>query len=342
MTHVVAEAYLHRLDPFLVQFPPGWPLDGIRWYGVAYLAGFLVAWLMLRWLARTHRTMLPTAVVWDMVIAVLIGVLVGGRLGYCVFYDQSLLTRFTSSFPYWGLLAINDGGMASHGGMIGIIVALWIFAARRHLSKLHMLDLAVLVGPPGLFFGRLANFVNAELWGHPLPGSMRQDPPWWSVKYPDQILLDPDLAQHPALETLRSVVRGGDRFYENIVQAVHDGNTPVIATVQPLLTAYYPSQIFQAIAEGPLLLVILALSWWGPRKPGVVGSVFLMSYGVMRIISEVYRQPDAGVAQLCTPLGDLSRGQVLSVLMVVSGVVGFVVCAFREVEPVGGLVRTAK
>ncbi len=335
---LLAEAYLHRLDPFAIEFPAGWPLGGIRWYGLAYLSGFIAAWLIVRWLAKTHRTMIPVRAVADLMIYILIGVLVGGRLGYCVFYDPGLLVKVLPTFPYWGLLAINEGGMASHGGMIGVITACWIFAVRNHIPKLHLFDVAVLISPPGLFFGRLANFVNAELWGRALPAAAQDDPPWWSVKYPQEVL-DSDFPNRAALDQLRAVVPGGETFYDNIVRAIQDGNTEVIETVRPLLTAYYPSQIFQAITDGPLLAAVLIGVWWGPRKPGVVGASFLISYGVMRILSELVRQPDANVSVLATPLGDLSRGQLLSLLMVAAGAVGLVIVARREVEPLGGLVK---
>ncbi len=334
----LAEAYLHTADPFAIEFPSGWPLGGIRWYGVAYLAGFVVAWVMVRGLAKAHRTAIPVRAVADLMIYILVGVLVGGRLGYCVFYDPRLLVDFTSDFPFWGVLAIHKGGMASHGGMLGVIIACWIFAVRNRISKLHLLDVTVLAGPPGLFFGRLANFINAELWGRALPESMQGSPPWWSVKYPQEIL--ERSFDKSGIEGLRSVVAGDELFYANVVRAAGEGNQQVIETVHPLLTAYYPSQIIQALTDGPILMAALVVAWWGPRKPGVVGSWFLISYGVMRILTEFIRQPDAGVAGLATPLGDLTRGQLLSALMVVIGVVALGICARREVEPIAGLVKT--
>ena len=343
MAVLLAEAYLHRLDPFAVEFPASWqnlPFvpEGIRWYGLAYLAGFIIAWLFIRWLARTGRSPIPERAVGDLMIYLVVGVLVGGRLGYCLFYDPHLLIEFEKTFPFWGLLGIHRGGMASHGGIAGVIVAMLLFAHRQGISKLHLLDVLPLAGAAGLFIGRLANFVNAELWGRPLPESMQDPSPWWSVKYPQEIL-SPDFKDPEKLEVLRQSVPGDETFYESIVEAARAGNTEVIETLRPLLTAYYPSQLLQAITDGPLLIAVLALIWLRPRKPGVVGAWFLISYGLMRIATEVVRQPDAGVKALLTPLGDLSRGQVLSVLMVLSGIVGLVIVARRDVEPMGGLLK---
>ena len=106
--------------------------------------------------------------------------------------------------------------------------------------------------------------------------------------------------------------------------------------VEPLLTAYYPSQIIQALTDGPILVAILALIWLRPRKPGVIGGTFLIAYGVMRIVTERYRQPDEGVALL---FGALSRGQVLSILMVLAGIAALILCQRRKVERISGLLR---
>jgi len=344
MAILLAEAYLHGLDPFAIKFPASWPIAGLRWYGLAYLAGFLVAWLMVRWMARSHRTAIPARIVPDLMIYLLVGVLAGGRLGYCFFYDPHLLVDFTSEFPFWGLLAINKGGMASHGGILGVVATLWIFATKNHLSKLHLLDVACFTTAPGLFLGRLANFVNAELWGRALPGSMQQPAPWWSIKYPQEIMswsVDRLARFTDALQGAGfTVPQWPDaRTTNRIIEAVQAGDRTVIDALRPELTAFYPSQLFQAITDGPMLMLLMVLVWLKPRKPGVVGAWFLGGYGVMRIATERFREPDLGVALLATPLGDLSRGQVLSVLMVVVFVVGGLIVIRRDVEPIGGLLR---
>ncbi len=344
MALCLAESYLHRIDPFAVHFPAGWPLEGIKWYGLAYLAGFAVAWVLLRWLSRTGRSALAPAAIPDLMVFIVVGVLLGGRLGYCAFYEPALLVQFTSRFPFWGFLAIHKGGMASHGGMIGVIVACWLFARSRGVSALHLLDLATLMSLPGLFFGRLANFVNAELPGVALPAARQASPPWWSVKYPDE-LLQPgfDVAR---LEPVRNdLVKALDLpagvYDQDLLdaawRALHDGDQRVIELVQPLLTAFHPSQLYQANTDGPILAILLVAVWWKPRKPGVVGSWFLVGYGVLRLVTEVFRQPDPGVRTWHTPLGDLSRGQLLSALMVIVGAACVVVACRRDVPKVGGL-----
>jgi phosphatidylglycerol:prolipoprotein diacylglycerol transferase len=327
------QSYLHDLDPIAIPVHIG-PIDGIRWYGLAYAAGFVIAWLVVRWMARSRRSPLEPPQVGDLMTWTIVGVLLGGRLGYGIFYDRTVLFGWSTSFPWWKFLAIFEGGMASHGGIAGAIVACVLFARRRGLSSLHVLDLAALVCPPGLFLGRVSNFVNGELWGHPLPAAKQAAPPWWSIKYPQEIL-DPAFAHREALEPLRQVVGGEERFLENVVAAAAAGRPEVVTPLKPLLTAYYPSQLIQAFTEGPLLLTVLVIAWWGPRRPGVVGSWFLIAYALLRIASETLRQPDAGVALW---LG-LSRGQALSVVMALAGVVGLIVTSRRDVPPLGGLVR---
>src|SRR5439155_21253070 len=131
-----------------------WPIAGIRWYGLAYATGFVLGWMLVRWMAATRRCAVPAKSVGDLVMYVIFGVLLGGRLGYAFFYDQALFLGFDRSFPWWHLLEINKGGMASHGGMIGVIIACWLFARKHALPFGHIFDIAAIGCPPGLFFGR--------------------------------------------------------------------------------------------------------------------------------------------------------------------------------------------
>lgn len=342
---LLADSFLHHFDPFALHFTPD---TGVRWYGLSYAVGFILAWMLVRWLATSGRSALTARDVGDMMFSVILGVLIGGRLGYALLYEQHLFTDFSSQFPYWGLLAINRGGMASHGGMIGVIIALTIFGRRRGVSVLHMLDVGALASTIGLCLGRVANFINAELWGKALPPTQQSyvnglgltgvDCPWWSIKYPKEILErwipdnDPRLT---LLDPLQSVVADSDRFYAKIVHMAETGDAAVLATLKPLLTAYYPSQIIQAITDGPILALALVLIWLKPRKPGVVGSWFLIIYAALRVFSEIFRQPDEGVA---LTLG-LSRGQLISSLMFVAGCACLWIATQRRVEKMGGLLE---
>ena len=276
---MIDHSYLHQLDPFAIQISE---TVGLRWYGLAYIAGFFVAWAIIKWMGVKKISSIPPNRVGDLMFAAIIGVLIGGRLGYCLFYAPSIVYTFTDDFPWWKLLAIQDGGMASHGGIIGVLVAFIIWGKKNNISQLHLIDVAALCAAPGLFFGRIANFINGELWGKTLPEDLQATAPAWSVKYPAEItqlwLQDPirysdQLAQ---LEVLQATVPGANSFHQTIVNEMYAGNELVIETIQPMLTARYPSQLFQAIAEGPLLFFVLFWVWWKPKKSGVVASAFLL------------------------------------------------------------------
>jgi len=324
-------AYLHRLDPF------AWRLSGdlgIRWYGLAYAAGFVCLYLFARHLARRGRIVMNEAQVGDFVMYAIAGTLIGGRLGWVLFYSPSALWTFTADLPWWEVLAINRGGMASHGGMIGIVIAMWLFSRRGRLDPLGVLDVAVLLAPFGLFFGRLANFVNGELRGQPCGPSFP-----FAVKFPQEIAEDwgveqfraaPQLARHFNLPTLRweellaRAETGSrearaqlDQFGRDLLTGVQAGNDEVIRLVEPLLIARHPSQLYQAFAEGIVLGAVLAFIFFiiRPARHGVVGAWFLIIYGILRIITEVWRLPDEGIERVM----GLSRGQWLSVVMVAAG-----------------------
>jgi phosphatidylglycerol:prolipoprotein diacylglycerol transferase len=326
---LLAESTLHDFDSVAI-----WLSDGlqIRWYGLAYLAGFLIGWVMLKWLSRTNRSLVPERSVGDLLVYAVVGVIVGGRLGYVVFYRPELLWTFSDAFPWWELLAINRGGMASHGGMIGLAVSMWLFGRRHQLGMLHLFDLMSFCAPPGLFLGRMANFNNGELWGKPLPESMQAQPPWWSIKYPDEVLqgtID--------LTNVAPHVTGDGTLPQMTADALRRGDVSVVTELMGQMTAFWPSQVVQAIAEGPMLMGALVLAWLSPRKPGIITGVFLVVYGVLRIMTELVREADEGVESI---LG-LQRGQLLSVLLIVVGVALCIWASKQRTRAMGGLSRQA-
>lgn len=162
--------WVHDLSPFVIQFTD---TIGIRYYGLAYLLGFVGGAAGLYAYARAGRSQLPAPVIPDFIIAIVIGVMVGGRLGSFILYEG---WRTAIDDPL-AILRVWEGGMASHGGFIGVAVAMWIFARRQKLPFLHLSDLIVSVAPLGILLGRIANFINGELWG-----KVTQVP--WAVIFP--------------------------------------------------------------------------------------------------------------------------------------------------------------
>jgi phosphatidylglycerol:prolipoprotein diacylglycerol transferase len=149
--------WIHDLNPYLLRFNENL---GIRYYGLAYLAGFLAGGLLLRHYHRASRSPLDTNGIFDLMTALIAGVILGGRLGFFLLYQPEIFR----SDPLM-LVRVWEGGMASHGGFAGVVVAMWWFTRRREPGLLRTADLIVTVAPLGLFFGRVANFINGELWG---------------------------------------------------------------------------------------------------------------------------------------------------------------------------------
>lgn len=149
--------WVNDLSPFL---GPHWGNIGIRYYGLSYMLGFAVAWWLLVRYARAGRSAVPAVSVPDLMVAIVLGVLIGGRIGYFILYEPDMLFRSPLQlFKVW------DGGMASHGGFIGVAIALAWYARSNKIPFLHLGDLVASTAPAGLFFGRIANFINGELWG---------------------------------------------------------------------------------------------------------------------------------------------------------------------------------
>jgi len=324
--------YVHDLNPFAIQFSEYF---GIRWYGLSYMLGFICAYLLIRWLAYRQRAGLNLNMVGDFITYVAIGTLVGGRLGYVLFYAPDLLLKFKGDFPFWGVLAVNEGGMASHGGMIGIVIACILFARRYGVNSLYLLDLVSVSGPIGVFFGRIANFINGELVGRPSPEGYPL-----AVKFPQDILNWPT-TEFEKLNSLADVVDkmsvpreqwvgliekfqldtlSKAQVYENLqkmVSEVQNGNGAVKEALAPLLTARYPSQLFAAAGEGLFLFLFLFFLWRKGRKPGFIAATFIILYALVRIVDEYFRLPDLQIGYQW--LG-LTRGQWLSAGMFVVGV----------------------
>lgn len=329
--------YVHDLSPFILKLPDTalWGDQfGFRWYGFSYLLGFICAYQLIVWLAGRQRAGLTAAMVGDYITYAAIGVLAGGRLGYCMFYDPSLFLSFKPSLPFWGVLAVNEGGMASHGGVLGVIVASIIYAKKAGINYVYLLDLAAITGPIGFFFGRIANFINGELVGRVAPEGFQ-----YAVKFPSDILTWPTY-QFDKLSGLSPVVQAlgieGSRWSELLanfrtdqasrdqvfaalyktVHEIQNGNESVKALIAPVLEPRYPSQILASLSEGLFSFLVLFFMARKTRKPGFVAAGFAMVYAVSRIFNEQFRQPDI---QLGFQWLGLTRGQWLSVGLFVIG-----------------------
>jgi phosphatidylglycerol---prolipoprotein diacylglyceryl transferase len=155
--------FVDRLNPVLVHLGP---LE-VRWYGVMYAISFVVGYYLICYLAPKRGVPLDRDGVSELVIYLIFGVLLGGRLGYVFFYNLPYYLHHPAQ-----IIAMWDGGMSFHGGLIGVILATVVFSRKSGISFLSLAELVVPVAPLGLFLGRLGNFINGELWGRP------SDVPW--------------------------------------------------------------------------------------------------------------------------------------------------------------------
>jgi phosphatidylglycerol---prolipoprotein diacylglyceryl transferase len=254
--------WVHNLNPIAIQLSERL---AIRYYGLSYMAAFLIGYLLLR--IYTKKKLLP----WNddqistTIIALLLGVFAGGRLGYMLLY--ALPEWFSDPLLF---LKIWQGGMSSHGGFVGVLIALVWVAKQYHYSYLRLNDLICTLVPPGLFLGRMANFINGELWG-----KISTVP--WAVVFP------------------QSMSGGGP-----------------ITSIPPR----HPSQIYEALLEGLLLLCYTQWRLWKTKvlhTPGRLSGEFLFLYAVVRIFGEQFREPDASL------LFGMSRGIFYSFFIALIG-----------------------
>jgi phosphatidylglycerol:prolipoprotein diacylglycerol transferase len=256
---------LPDIDPVIFSIGP----LAVRWYGLMYLLGFVFAYLLLSRLSAKRGLAIGKEELSDLLFYAVIGVVLGGRLGYTLFYNAGyFLAHPLEIFYVW------EGGMSFHGGLLGVVASLLLFCRRRHYSPLSIGDLAVTAAPIGLGLGRLGNFINGELWGR------ITDVPW-AVVFP-------------------------------------------AAGPEPR----HPSQLYEAVLEGPLLFCCL---WYLHRRgvrPGIPFFSFFLLYGLFRFLVEFVRQPDAHLGYLWA---GATMGQLLSLPMILFGVAGLLYLKRRAV-----------
>lgn len=283
-------ASLHpQFDPVALSLGP----VQVHWYGLMYLLAFAAAF-GLAWYQTKKRKNWNTDMVSDLVFYGALGVILGGRIGYVLFYQlDKLLANPAYLFRVW------EGGMSFHGGFIGVMLAMLFFAHKYKKTAFEVLDFIAPCVPTGLLFGRFGNFINGELWGRVSEGSYN-----WLMYFPQAVYFDNQLLQaNPNLQALAYQVNGMS------------------------LLPRHPSQLYEALSEGLLLFIIL---WWFSTKPRprmAVSAVFLLGYGFARFIVEFYRQPDADQGFIL--LGWVTKGQILTLPMIVAGFV-LLVLAYRR------------
>ncbi|HHX2518290.1 TPA: prolipoprotein diacylglyceryl transferase [Neisseria subflava] len=270
-----------QFDPVLISIGP----LAIRWYALSYIVGFILFTILGRRRIAQGNSVFTKEMLDDFLTWGILGVILGGRIGYVLFYKFSdYLANPLDIFKVW------EGGMSFHGGFLGVVVAMWLFGRKHNISILKLMDTVAPLVPLGLASGRIGNFINGELWGR-----VTELNAFWAMGFPQARYEDAEAAAHNPL------------WAEWLQQY---GMLP-----------RHPSQLYQFALEGICLFVIVWIFSKKPRPAGQTAALFLGGYGLFRFIAEFARQPDDYLGLLT--LG-LSMGQWLSVPMIVLGVIGFV------------------
>jgi len=264
---------IHNFDPILIDLG----FFQIRWYSIAYILGILIGWfyaikiIKLTTNNKYNFKQVTSRNFDDLIIYLVVGIILGGRFGYIIFYNfEYYIQDLSEIFKVW------KGGMSFHGGLIGVVIAAILFSKKIGVNFFKFSDIISCAAPIGIFFGRVANFINGELYGKItiLP---------WGVIFPDA----GNLSRHP-------------------------------------------SQIYEAILEGIILFIIINYLAFKKKlfyKAGYISGIFLIVYSILRIFSEIFREPDI---QLGLFFNYFSMGTLLSLLTIVIGL--FIILSIKKNE----------
>jgi phosphatidylglycerol:prolipoprotein diacylglycerol transferase len=302
--------YVHDLDPLIFRL---WDNVGPRWYGLAYVLAFVCSYLVYRRLAQRGYADLSVSKVGDFITgAALFGVIVGGRLGYVFFYKPEMLREPISILRVW------EGGMSSHGGMVGLLAFTFYYAWRHKISWTNLGDNLVVTAPIGLFFGRCANFINGELYGRATNVS-------WAMQFPKELGENMSEAERAIVGCTK--IDPAINSSDAIVAAVRH-QPQVKEILRGILTPRHPSQLYEAIFEGIFLFAILWFVRTRMRQPnGVLTGLFFIFYAIFRIVIENYREPDS------TLIAGFTRGQFFSFFLIAIGLAFVIVAKLRPTYP---------
>ena len=262
--------YIHDLNPILINFG----FFEIRWYSLAYILGILIGWWFAKKIIlfkiKNNIIFFDIKLFDDLISYIIVSIILGGRIGYVIFYNFSYY--FNNPIDFF---KIWEGGMSFHGALIGIIIGTYFFSKKIKINMFFFLDIIASVAPLGIFFGRIANFINSELYGK--PSNL-----FWSVVFPK---ID--------------------------------------------MVPRHPSQLYEATMEGVVLFFILITVILKKNiKIGMCSSLFMILYGVFRILAEQFREPDVQIGYF---FNLFSMGTILSFVMILTGLFIFIKVKNNEI-----------
>ena len=275
------------IDPVAISLGP----FAVRWYALAYIVALILGWRYCLRLADRPPNLVTRRDIDDFLVWATLGVVLGGRIGFVLFYNlPHYLDHPIEALYVW------HGGMSFHGGALGVTTAIILFARRRKVPIFALSDIVIEAIPIGLFFGRIANFINGELYG-------RISDVGWAMIFPNGVVRED------------AVPLGLASLCQRVTLA--DG-------IAGLNCPRHPSELYEAACEGGLLFVLLLFAGRSGvrRRPGIETGIFLVGYAVARMSGELFRQPDANLG--FEPLGfsifNMTMGQLLSIPVLVAGV----------------------
>lgn len=269
--------YFHNINP--IAFSMG--SFGVHWYGIMYLLGFLGAWWLGELRRKQGRLPISAEAFSDLSFYVMLGVIIGGRIGYMLFYTSLdwMLHDPLALFRVW------EGGMSFHGGLLGVLTAGWWWSRRNSIHFFDTVDFVAPLVPIGLGLGRLGNFIGGELWGR------HTDAPWGMI-FPRALE-----ALGKSRDELQQMYLAGQLNHE----------------------ARHPSQLYEFTLEGIVMFSVLWFYSRKPRPRYAVSGLFALLYGTFRFCVEFVREPDVQMGFIAFDW--LTMGQILSLPLIITGIV---------------------
>ncbi|MER3422790.1 MAG: prolipoprotein diacylglyceryl transferase [Nitrospiraceae bacterium] len=298
-----------NIDPVFLRLGP----LQFRWYGLMYLLALTAAYFVIKGRSAARGVKITKDQLYDLIVYSAVGVFLGGRLGYVLFYNLPYYLDHPSK-----IIAVWEGGMSFHGGLLGTILAILLFCRRRGLPPYTVADMAAVAVPIGLGLGRIGNFINGELYGR-----ITKVP--WAMQFPKELFDHPQETERAAAAC--ASIDPSLTTPDAIVSAARS-QPRVVNALRPILSPRHPSQLYEAFFEG---IVLFAILWWvrtRARQPnGVLTGLFFICYAVFRIVIENFREPDAEL------IGPFTRGQFFSFFLIAIGAAFIVAARMKPAYP---------
>ncbi len=318
----------------------------LHWGGLFLSFSIIAIFVFVHWMVNRQRYELSHSMVFDFIIYLTVGAIVGSRLGYCLFVDSDIFFQFKSAAPYWGVLSPEEGGFSSFGAYVGVLISCMLFTIKFGVSRVYLFDLASIVTPISLFFMRLSSFLTGELFGR----EADQNFPF-SVKVINEILFWPkenlekikqlspifekiNVRSETLQESLNQYptnVESQIQIHQYLVQAIDyliKNPNEYFEKVFPLLKSRYPIQIIEAGVQGALIFLILLMAWSGARRPGFITALFLILFSVSEIVLDPYRFQNSLEGRI---LFGLSEQVVIAIIGLIIGLLMMLVWNRSEI-----------